>query len=317
MPFVDALASVAPVLILFGLGTVLRIRGLLRPTTVDDLRRLVLTVALPSALFLTFLRVDVEARYLLIIGTVFAACIAVLAAGPFIGRLVGIESPLFAPLMTGFEAGMLGYGVYATVLGPGELYRFAVIDIGQVTFVLFVLMTVLTRRSSARRPTFLDMAVSFARTPIIIAITGGMAAGSLGLANVLDTSLVGETILTVLGLLAAMTTPLIALVLGASIRFSRGGLGRPIRTVAVRMALWIALAVVFNAVVIERLLGLDRLFSAAVFTMAVLPPPFVIPVFQSAASTNDRDRAYVTNTLSIGTIATMAAICVVALVYRA
>jgi hypothetical protein len=83
------------------------------------------------------------------------------------------------------------------------------------------------------------------------------------------------------------------------------------------MSLWIALAIVFNAVVIERLLGLDRLFSAAVFTMAVLPPPFVIPLFQSATSTNDRDRAYVTNTLSIGTVATMAAICVVALVYRA
>jgi hypothetical protein len=317
MPFVDALASVAPVLILFGLGTVLRIRGLLRPTTVDDLRRLVLTVALPSALFLTFLRVDVEARYLLIIGTVFAACIAVLAAGPLIGRLVGIESPLFAPLMTGFEAGMLGYGVYATVFGSGELYRFAVIDIGQVTFVFFVLTMILARRSAARPPTLLVTAVSFARTPVIVAIAGGMVAGSLGLGGVLDASPAGGTILATLGLLAAMTTPLIALVLGASIRFSHGGLGRPIRTVAVRMSLWIALAIVFNAVVIERLLGLDRLFSAAVFTMAVLPPPFVIPLFQSATSTNDRDRAYVTNTLSIGTVATMAAICVVALVYRA
>lgn len=315
MASLDALATVAPVLLLFGLGAVLRAGGVLRPTTIDDLRRLVLTVALPSALFLTFLRVEVESRYLAIVATVFVACVAMLVAGPLVGRALGIRSPLVGPLMTGFEAGMLGYGVFGAVFGVDALYRFAIIDIGQVVFVFFVLVVVLARQSAARPPTLLETAVSFARTPVIVAIAGGIAAGRLGLGPTLDSNPAGEAVLATLALLAALTTPLIALVLGASIRFARGDLGRPVRTVAARMTAWVALAAVFNAVVIEGLLGLDRLFSAAVFMMAVLPPPFVIPLYQPADPAAEPDRAYVTNTLSVATVATMVAVCVIAAAY--
>jgi predicted permease len=58
MVYLDALARVVPVLLLFGLGALLRRREALRPETVGDLRMLVLNLALPSALFLTFLRVS-------------------------------------------------------------------------------------------------------------------------------------------------------------------------------------------------------------------------------------------------------------------
>jgi hypothetical protein len=67
--------------------------------------------------------------------------------------------------------------------------------------------------------------------------------------------------------------------------------------------------------VIEGLLGLDRLFSAAVFTMAVLPPPFVIPLYQARDAASDEDRDYVTNTLSLATVATLAAYCIVAVAF--
>ena len=45
-----------------------------------------------------------------------------------------------------------------------------------------------------------------------------------------------------------------------------------------------------NALVVHPLFGTDPILQAAVMTMFVLPPPFVIPLFMSKAS---RGRAHV------------------------
>jgi hypothetical protein len=106
------------------------------------------------------------------------------------------------------------------------------------------------------------------------------------------------------------------------------------------MTIWVVLAVAFNVIVIDGLLGLDRLFQAAVMTMAVLPPPFVIPLYLHARSRgggaavdgphglehdgeaaaggsriSEADHDYVLSTLSLGTVATLAAFLVVGVVY--
>ena len=314
MVFLDALATVFPVLLLFLLGALLARRGILRPTTLEDLRGLVLRFTLPAALFLTFLRVSLEPRFLVIVVSVFAACVLMLALGPLLGRLIGDRSPLVPPLLTGFEAGMLGYAIYGAVYGSESLYRFAIVDIGQVVFVFFVLATVLVRRGADRRPSLVETLRSFVRTPVILAIAGGIAASALGLGPILDGAGAGRALLETLGALAAMTTPLICIVIGGSTRLTRGALGRPLRTVALRMGAWVALAIVFSLVVVEGLLGLDRGFVAAVMTMAVLPPPFVIPLYLRSGSTPEAEREFVLGTLSLATIATLVAYSVVAVV---
>jgi hypothetical protein len=316
---IDAFAKVLPILLLFGLGAFLRRRALLRATTVDDLRRLVINVTLPAALFLTFLRVTLQPEYALIVVSVFAACVAVLAAGPFIGRVVGIRSGLLPALLAGFEAGMVGYAIYGAVFGAENLYRFAIVDLGQVAFVFFVLVTWLTRREGADEARLRDTALTFGRTPVILAIASGIAGSAVGLDTALDASPIGQAVLATVGLVAAMTTPLICIVIGYATRLRRGSLGAPLRTVVVRMSLWVVLALMFNAVVIDGLLHLDRLFQAAVLTMAVLPPPFVIPLYLRRAAPGDDARAadheYVLSTLSLATVATLVAFVVVSVLY--
>jgi predicted permease len=315
----EALASVLPVLLLVGLGVVLRRRRFLQPSSVDDLRSIVLDLTLPAALFLTFLRVSLEPVYGLIVVIVFGACLVMLSLGPFVGRAVGVRSPAFPPMLAGFEAGMIGYAIFGAAFGQDDLYRFAIVDLGQVTFVFFVLVPLILRRYGGHAPSLLESASGFVRTPVIIAIVAGIAGSALGLANVLDSAPLGNAILTTLGLLAAMTTPLIAIVIGYSTTLRRGSLQFPLRTVAVRMAIWVALALVFNAVVIDRMLNLDRLFQAAVLTMAVLPPPFVIPLYMRRSGGDgdviESDHAYVVNTLSLATVATLVAFAVIGVVY--
>jgi predicted permease len=315
MVYLDALARVVPVLLLFGLGALLRRREALRPETVGDLRMLVLNLALPSALFLTFLRVSLEARYLVIVLSVFGACVAALVAGRSIGRIIGIRSPLLPALMTGFEAGMLGYAIYGATFGAAELYRFAIVDIGQVTFVFFILATFVVRGSTGAMPSLRAAAITFGRTPVILAILGGMAGSAVGLGGVLDRYSLGGAVLDTLALLGGLTTPLIAIVIGYGTRLTRGSLAGPFRTVAVRMAIWVAVAIAFDLVVVDGLLHLDGLMGAAIMTMAVLPPPFVIPLFVRPDSRWGPDLEYVTNTLSLATVATLGAFSLVAVAF--
>ena len=122
-----------------------------------------------------------------------------------------------------------------------------------------------------------------------------------------------------MSLLAALTTPLIAIVLGYSTSLRAGSLRDPVRTLAVRLPIWVGLAIAFYVLVVEGLLGLDRLFAAAVMTMAILPPPFVVPLYMARASgrpvEDDPEYDYTVNTLSLATLVTLGLIVVVGVVY--
>lgn len=315
----EAFSRVLPVLLLVGLGVLIRRRGFLRATTIDDLRKTVLNITLPAALFMAMLKVDVEARFAVIVAAVFGACLVILLVAPYLRRPAGIRATSMPNLMAGFEAGMLGYALYGALFGTAALYRFAIVDIGQVLFVFFILAPVVMRRTSGVGAPLRDSIIGFARTPVIIAIVAGIVGGAIDLEATLREPDLGDALLVTLELLAAMTTPLIAIVLGYSTSLRLGRLRDPMRTLAVRMPIWVGLALVFNIVVVDALLGLDRLFQAAVMTMAILPPPFVVPLYMAKASerdvSEDPEHDFTVNTLSLATIWTLAAITVVGVVY--
>jgi len=318
---IDAFSRVLPVLLLVGLGALFRRTDFLSTGAIDGLRKLVLNVTLPAALFLAFLRTDMEAKYAVIIISVFGACVVMLLAGPLLRRGTRVRSEAMPSLMAGFEAGMIGYALYAAIFGAENLYRFAVVDLGQVVFVFFILAPVVMRWASGQAPPISETAAAFVKTPVIIAIVAGVAGSLLGLADPLASNPIANAGLETLALLAAVTTPAIAIVIGYSTSFSAGSLSDPVRTLAVRLPIWIGLAIIFNWLVIDQLLGLDRLFQAAVMTMAVLPPPFVVPLYMARARgrdvSDDPDHDYLANTLSLATIVTLVLITIVGVVYAA
>jgi hypothetical protein len=293
-----------------GLGALFRRSGFLSAGAIDGLRKLVLNVTLPSALFLAFLRTGLEAQYAVIVISVFGACLLMLAVGPWLRRGVGVRSEAMPSLMAGFEAGMIGYALYSAIFGSEHLYRFAVVDLGQVLFVFFVLAPVVTRWASGQTPPLSATVEAFVRTPVIIAIVAGVAGSLLGLGEGLESN-------SITG--AGLETLAMPIVIGYSTSFSAGSLVDPAKTLLVRLPIWIAAAVLFNTLVIEGWLGLDRLFAAAVMTMAVLPPPFVVPLFMARARgrdvSDDPDHDYLANTLSLATVVTLVLITVVGVVY--
>ena len=314
MVYLAAFSKVLPVLLLIGLGALLRRTRFLNEAAIGGFKQLVVNITLPASLFLAFAGVTLEAGHMVVAALVFALCGAALLLGRLRRPLFGVDSAYLPPLLTGFEAGMMGYAIYGAVFGSGSIFQFAVIDLGQVLFVFFVLAPYV-QRLGAGPVDFSTTLRNFLRTPVILSILLGIAANRTGVMALADSRPVSAALVETLRLLAAVTTPLIALVIGYEVNWQHDKLAAPLRTLGLRLIFWVPAGLLINWLVVGPLFPGDRLLQAAVMTMFVLPPPFVIPIFMTDAQASDQ--AYVVNTLSAATVVTLVAFTLVSVVYAA
>jgi predicted permease len=314
MIYLTAFSKVLPVLLLILLGAFFRRTGFLSEATVAGMKKLVVNATLPCSLFLAFAGVTLEGRHLALAALVFAACVVVLLVARATWPRLGFRSAYTPALLTGFEAGMMGYAIYGAVYGTANIFKFAVVDLGQVLFVFFVLVPWISQLATGRMD-MRDTVLGFIKTPVIVAIFLGILFNRLGLVAPLRGWPPTDAIFRTIEMLGAITTPLIAMVIGYEVRIQAGALALPARATVVRLMVWVPLGLLLIALVVNPLLGGDPLFRAAVMTMFVLPAPFVAPLYMGAAPQDER--TFVVNSLSLMTLATLVAFTAVAILIPA
>ena len=247
-------------------------------------------------------------RYLWLSAALFAACLLARGLGGLLRRLLRVPHRTFPLLLAGFEAGMMGYALFTSIYGAEALYRFALLDLGQALFVYLVVIPGLVRGDTAKGSP-LEALRGFATNPVIVAIAAGLFVEATGLARALHAAPLAQSVEEGLRLVASLTGPLVALVVGYEVRLDLGHLGRPALTVFVRLALWIPLALFLGRVVIRRWLGLDAGFEVALLTLIALPPPFVIPIFMR--DRDEGDLGYTLNTIALATLVALGGVSLV------
>jgi len=312
--YLTALSKVLPVLLLILLGAFFRRTGFLSEDTVAGMKKLVVNVTLPAALFLAFAGVALEGRHLVLVALVFAACVLALLVARSLWLRFGFSSAYTPALMTGFEAGMMGYAIYGAVYGTANIFKFAVVDLGQVLFVFFILVPWISQLATGRM-SMRDTVVGFVKTPVIVAIFLGIHVNQLDLVTPLRDFPPSDAVFRTIEMLGAITTPLIATVIGYEVRVQRGALTLPARATALRLLLWVPVGVLLIVSVVNTLLDGDPLFRAAVMTLFVLPAPFVAPLFMGTAP--NHERTFVVNTLSLMTLVTLVAFTAVTILFPA
>ena len=303
------IAELLPVFALIVLGAAFGKTDFLGKEAMAGLRKLVSSVALPAVLFGAFARVGVDASLFSLAIVVFASCAVLGLVGAAFARLAGLPRPSTSFLFQGFEAGMLGYALFASLFGAGHLNSFATADLGQVVFVFTVLMAQLLAANGKAEPRFLLR--SMATSPAMIAIVAGLIAsvffpGAQG-APWGEGGLFAPFLATV----ASLTTPLVCLVVGWGLKdFRLAGAGKPAVAVAGRLlaSFLLGSAVAF---ILVPALGYGRIQSVAVLALFLLPPPFVIPVYRKTGE----DASYVSAVLSLHTLASLIAFVVLAALF--
>ncbi len=302
--FTGTLKIVLPVLLMLGIGIVCHKTGLLKKSGIDGLKAVVVNVFLPAVLLKAFYQAEYSPRIVIVTVAMFLVCLLALALGFGIKKAVPGRPRSFPFLMTGFEAGMLGYALYALLFG--SVTPFATVDLGQVLFVFTVYFTLLKRNEGG---TLKGSLKSMITSPVILAIAAGVALGASGLGQTIGASDAGPIVQGVLDFISAPTAAVILLVVGYELEFKRGVMLRALAAAGIRLAVMGALcALVLLGV--GLLTPVDQSLFWAFILMFLLPPPFVLPVF----ARGEDESAFVSATLSLSTLIALAAFAVITVI---
>lgn len=274
----EIISRIVPIILLLLLGKWLQLKSLISPKTVVDLKKLVVNIALPALLFLSFFNMDLQARYFWLVPVVFAICVLLYLLGIGLHRVLNVQGTYFPFLITGFENGMMGISLFGAAYGMAQLGKFALIDLGQETFIWFVYVALLIhKRDQKTNPG--QLIKMFATSPVIIGVVAGLTLNILGVPERIESIPLAEGVLNTINMLGSTTIPLILIVVGYGIRLDMEKLIYSARVIIIRLLVNIPLALLVNRFFIWGVLGLGVGFEAALFTMMILPPPFILTLY--------------------------------------
>ena len=288
------LTVVLPVLAVLVLGVFSRRKHILDDGAIEGIKSLVMRFMLPAVLFGAFYKAELSVDSLLIALCMFLCCLGSLGIGALLGKVFQTGGKLLPFLTSGFEAGMMGYGLYAMLFSAQEIYNFAMVDLGQVLFVFTVYSALLNKQKGVSTKATLKSMVT---SPVFIAIVAGVAVSACGLGAAIQQSQAAAPVESVLNYTAAPTGTLMIFVVGYQLTWSKNDI-RAVLFAAVSRALIMAGLCVGCLFVLGKFISIQPPLLWAVILMFALPAPFVLPIF----SEDEKQKGYVAATLSLGTI---------------
>lgn len=306
-------SKVLPVIFLIVLGNVLQRSGFLKQSTIDQMKKIIVNISLPALLFLAFVETAFEVRYIFIFLSVFLTCGIMLLFGVAFKSLTKSDNRYVPSVFSGFETGMMGYSIFVAVYGAANMYKLAIIDLGQVTFVFFVLVSYL-QRLNGQSANVKQLALSFIKSPVILSIFSGILVGSMGVIGAVKAFPLSNSLLEMFKLLSNLTVPVICIVIGYELHLNLKNIGRPLLAALTRLVALLAIAFFINTFLIGKVLHLDNTYKIALYTMFLLPPPFVIPIFMK--DKEGKNKQFILNTISFSIILSLFSYLVLIIVMK-
>lgn len=300
---IEIINRILPILLLLMLGIWIRRTQFLDESVMAGLNKIIVNLALPAVLFVSFLQVDFQPSFLVIFVVVILLCLLMLGLGRFLHPRLQPDQAYFPFLMTGFEYGMLGVSLFGSAYGLANLGYIAVISLGHEIFIWFMFLPLLLMKRDGIQK-FSQLLQSFLKSPVIIGILGGIIFSLLGLRDALYEWPVTGGVISALEFLSNLTIPLILLVVGYGIKLERAALAPALRIVSIRLGILVPLVLILNRILIRGLLHLERPYEMALFILVILPPPFIVPLFMRPDAKQERQQ--VNNVLALYTLISIA-----------
>lgn len=291
---IAVIQTVLPVFLALALGMLCRSRNFLSREGVDALKKVVINLTLPFVLVNAFATAEYSAAALILPALMFGICCLALGLGYLAVRIFGIKGRLSVFLMSGFEAGMLGYALFVLLFPDVRVSEFALPDIGQTLFV-FTLYKILLSGKRDWKAIGKDMVT----TPILWAVAAGVLIGVTGLYGKMEQWGVSGVLNATTDFLSAPTGMIILLTVGYDLVIKEIPWKKTAGFIIVRLVI-VAICYVVSVMLNRTVLG-GMLFEGAMLLMLILPPPYVIPVFADEPG----ERVQISSALSAMTLMTI------------
>ena len=203
----ELLSKFIPIFLLLAVGYILRQKGLLTKNFVDDIKKLIVTLTLPSTL-LPLLPHDGAEELIYIIVRCHDRLLLSCSSSPRIAmkRVKLCVHPYSEFFYTGFEFGMVGVALFLSLFGAENLYAILLLGLGHELFIWFFYVPALQFRSEGNLKVGAVLA-SFFTSPIIIAIISAIILNASGIYESVDSSEITGGIISALQMVAAMNLP--------------------------------------------------------------------------------------------------------------
>lgn len=297
----EGLTKIVPILFMLVMGFVLQIRDLVDEKTMHNLKKGVLNIALPAVLFIAFKDMDLRKEYFLVSFIVFLMMNSFLFAGMLINKIFRIDNIVLPFIVTSFAFGLLGIPLYGSVYGIENVGILSVFGIGNEFFAWFIYVTLIKQKLNGEKFSR-ETVKNFIKSPIILAIIGGILINVLGFQQWIDKVFILKGLELTLSSLALMTTPLILIIVGYGIKLEKIYMKKAFQFLFLRLLVILAIGYLVKLLVFNPLLGEgSQMFNMAYFTYLILPPPFMLALFVSEYSTEE-NAAVTNNTIVLSTI---------------
>ncbi len=274
--------KIFPILTLLGMGVWLRASAFVSRDVVQGIKKITMNIAVPALLFTTFSGTQLEPQILLLSFMVFLACTLEFGLGFVFQKLQKSSNPFYPSLFTTYLNGPVGFPLYIAFFGQENFFRLAILDIGNAVFLFTVLTvfldTVRCNMQSFPRKKLSHYLKTLFRSPLPVSIFVGIFFSLTGLGRLMADHPLGIALYESIALVASAAIPLILIVVGYDLPFDFSHFNRVVTGIALRLIMMLTLAYLINRFVIVQWLQLDALYTAALYTMFILPPPFFIPL---------------------------------------
>lgn len=299
---ISILETALPVFLALGLGMICRKIGFLSREAVDALKRVVINLTLPAVLVSAFATAEYSASTIVLPVLVYLLCCLALGLGFALIRLFRVKGRLVPFLASGFEAGMLGYALFALLFPETSVSKFAILDLGQTLFVFTLFKILLTGKRDIKA-----IGRDMVRTPILWAVLAGVLIGATGLFRFMEKVGISGVLMSAADFISAPTGMIILLTVGYDLVLREIQWKRTMGLIVLRlavMAVILGITVLLNRTVLNGII-----FEWAMVLMVILPPPYVIPVFADEPA----ERVQISSALSALTLVTVLLFAVLSL----
>jgi len=291
---ISVISTALPVFLALAMGMLCRSKGFLTRDGVDTLKKVVINLTLPFALFNSFATAEYTLSSLIIPILIFIICCVMLALGFLWVKISKSKSRLTPFLASGFEAGMLGIPLFGLLFPNESLSQFAILILGQEIFVFTLYKMLLTSKTSAKA-----IVKDFLTSPTLIAVVLGLVVGASGLYDVFRAWDINGIFESVCSFISAPTATIILFTVGFDLVIKEIPWKKTASSIAMRLV--IAGAMLAVLIVLNRTVLNGMIFEGAAILLFMLPSPYVIPIF----SDEPAERVQISSSLSALTLITM------------
>ena len=291
---ISVISTALPVFLALAMGMMCRSKGFLTRDGVDTLKKVIVNLTLPFVLFNSFATAEYSISALILPVIIFLICTVMLALGYLWVKVTGSGSKLAPFLASGFEAGMLGFSLFALLFPNESASKFAMLVLGQEIFVFTLYKMLLTGKTSPKA-----IINDFLTSPTLIAVVLGLIVGASGLYDLFRSWGVSTIIESVTSFISAPTGTIILFAVGFDLVLGEINWKKTGNMVAMRLVIagvMLGLLILLNRTVLNGMI-----FEGAAVMLFILPSPYIIPIFSDEPS----ERVQISSALSALTLITM------------